>query len=168
MSVLEAELAKAKLASEGIRSFISDENLAVMHPLVMGSVHLQVDEADIARAEQILAQPAPVGEDDEYAEEAYRCPKCHRRNVDLLPLTPGWKQARRLWVLLLLAPVLRSLLLWLIPEGTFKNSIDDMTSHPHLLLTWLFITLILGVWLLLLPREKRCRDCGAQWGRKSS
>src|SRR3990170_8859405 len=77
MSVLEAELAKAKLASEGVRSFISDENLAVMHPLMMGSVHLQVDEADIDRAEQILTLPAPADAEGEYVEEKYRCPRCH-------------------------------------------------------------------------------------------
>ena len=107
---MEAELAKAKLASEGIRSFISDANLAIMHPLVMGSVHLQVDESDISRAEQILTLPAPTNAEGEYVDEKYRCPKCHTRNVDLLPLTFGWKHTRRLWVLLLLAPLLRSLL----------------------------------------------------------
>ena len=168
MSVMEAELAKAKLASEGIRSFISDENLAIAHPLMMASVHLQVDEADIERAENVLTLPAPTDAEGEYADEPYRCPKCHKRNVDLLPLTPGWKRARRFWVLLLLAPLLRAVLLWLLPEGPTHKRIDDITSSASLILPWLAVTLLLGVWILLLPRDKRCRDCGTQWGNNPS
>src|SRR5688500_18537469 len=91
MPSFEANLAAGKLEAAGIACFIADEHISAAHPLALSEVRLQVPEEDLERAAEVLAAPtAPAvsrdaaADDDEYVEEAYRCPRCHKKAVDLL------------------------------------------------------------------------------------
>jgi hypothetical protein len=61
----EAELARAKLESEGIPAFIQDTNLASTYPFLVSDVPLLVSEADLDRATKILDQPSERLEEEE-------------------------------------------------------------------------------------------------------
>lgn len=55
----EAHLVRAKLKSEGIESFLLDEHAVAMdvsHSQVLGGIKLQVREADVSHAAEILRQ----------------------------------------------------------------------------------------------------------------
>src|SRR5687768_17149118 len=86
MSGMEAALAAAKLREERVPCFVADTNIAIADPLVYPNVPVQVHERDLDRARSILNRPAKVEADDEYAEEAWRCGKCHRKTVELVPM----------------------------------------------------------------------------------
>src|SRR5687768_9619832 len=103
MPHFEANLAAGKLEAAGITCFIEDENISVVNPLVFSEVRLQVAEADLERAAEVLATPSTPAKRDrdddgddnnDYVDEAYRCPKCHKKAVDLLPVSPGVRSAR--------------------------------------------------------------------------
>lgn len=52
---IEAEIVKAKLESEGIHSFILDQNLAyTVGPTTLQGFRLQVEQDNILKAKQIL------------------------------------------------------------------------------------------------------------------
>jgi hypothetical protein len=122
-----------------------------------GGVRVMVHESDLLAAREILSAPPDVGkidyrpgaehrddehddedqedaddetaaddrdatDDDGYVDEEWRCPNCHRKEIDLVPLSP-------LWVVLALA--------------------------------------LLGLPLLFVPRQKRCRVCGHIWKKTS-
>jgi ribosomal protein S27AE len=77
----EAQVAKARLASEGIHSIIADENVIRMVALsnAIGGVQVQVREQDAAAAAEVLQRRAPLPEiflvgKDEPASR--RCPGC--------------------------------------------------------------------------------------------
>lgn len=61
---LEAEMARLRLQSAGIETFLSGENAGMMEP-GLGPLQLQVSEEDEADAREILADPglADSGED---------------------------------------------------------------------------------------------------------
>jgi len=74
---VEANLAKAKLKSEGIQSFILDEHTVGMdfaYSRALGGVKLQVRTADARRATEILAQGArpKSGSDEKYDNKFHR------------------------------------------------------------------------------------------------
>ncbi len=55
----EAYLSKAKLAAEGIESFVADEMMTTwLYPTTTGGVRLQVREADMEQALEVLSQEA--------------------------------------------------------------------------------------------------------------
>jgi hypothetical protein len=90
----EALLAKGSLDSAGIDCALVDDNVVRMDWLWsngMGGIKLQVDAADAAAAEAILAQPIPENFDvsgvGEY--EQPRCPKCGSLDINFHELDPA-------------------------------------------------------------------------------
>jgi hypothetical protein len=169
LSGFEASLAAAKLESAGVRAFVADENIATAHPLLVSAVRLQVLDVDVDRAEQVLGAwppPAHAGgprnpddddDDDaagEYVEEAYRCPKCHRKAVDLLPPSSGLRTLRLGCLAMLVIPGLLMLVLPSVVES----------SPPLVTLGWMAVLAVLSFTVLTAKRSKRCRDCGHVWG----
>jgi hypothetical protein len=72
-TVVQAHVAKSKLESEGIQSFIRDEHIMGVNPLyspAMGGVRLQVEAADSARAKLVLETIVSVEELQELEKEA--------------------------------------------------------------------------------------------------
>jgi hypothetical protein len=66
----EAELARAKLESEGIAAFIDDTNLAITGPFLVSDVPVMVSENDLQRATEILDQPsAPLEEEEDEPDD---------------------------------------------------------------------------------------------------
>lgn len=57
----EAELAKGRLDSAGIESFLAGENTAALYGTGLGGLQLQVKPADEADARNILADPGELG-----------------------------------------------------------------------------------------------------------
>lgn len=71
MSALDANTAKFVLESEGIVSFLWDENNAVLgsfNSLSIGGVQLMVADEDLERAVEILARSTPVQEEPDENE----------------------------------------------------------------------------------------------------
>lgn len=158
MPLMEAEMARAKLESEGVPCAILDQEIAVNQPLVFSEVKLQVKQSDVELAEQILAQPA--GDDDgEYVEEAWRCPQCHRKTLELMPLSPGRRRVRTAFFTLLVMWPLLGLSGWIIPE--LGRWIDN-NLPPGLFVLWFVGTVIFGLMWILAHRSKRCTKCGWQ------
>jgi hypothetical protein len=178
----EANLAAGKLAAEGVESFVADQNISVVHPLLFNEVRLQVREIDVERAEEILSKPVAVDadrdEDDDdaeaeadadendYVKEAYRCPKCHRRDVDLMPFSPPTRMVRAICVVVLVLPLLTVLLDAAIPGLNISRAlpISDLAMGIAWLAAFCFL-----VGISILPtRRKRCRQCGFEWTHDSS
>ena len=85
---IEAHVSKTKLESEGIECFIADENIVNMnwfYSNAVGGVKLQVKEADVKRAIEILHQkPISVDfvtDEAEKEDEGLYCPKCNSSDV---------------------------------------------------------------------------------------
>ena len=157
MDAMEAQMALAKLESEGIRCYIAGQVLSATHPLLFSDVRLQVVEADALRAEEILRRPPADDLEGEYADENWRCPKCHRKVVDLVPLSKTLSRLRVLWVFLLVAPILRYGVDWLFST----TQMSRLTERYWPL--WLIITAALSLLMFNLKRRQRCRDCGFEW-----
>ena len=93
---LEAAMARSRLEGEGIRAFLNNEHLIAADVFLTnatGGVKVKVAASDLALAKEILEarhelEAEDRDEDDGYADEPYRCPKCHTKEVDLVPL--GW------------------------------------------------------------------------------
>jgi hypothetical protein len=158
---MEAELARAKLESEGIRCLLLDQNLSVAHPLLFNEVPLQVLEEDAERAKEILNRPVADDAEGEYVDEDWRCPRCHRRSVDLLPLPPGWRRVRMINRALWITPVVLLVLRWTLEFTKCREWIDQLFAWAAL--PWILITPILTVLVWTAKRDKRCRDCGFTW-----
>ncbi len=166
MTVMEAEMAKAKLEGEGIPCFVADTAMASMQPLVLTPATLQVQETDVLLATKILSRPAAADMEGEYAEENWRCPKCHRKTVELLPLSPGLRRARNMFFALIGAQIAGQLLRLGIPAGDELAAYDAAISWAFL--PWLLAVFVFGLWWLLSKREKRCNECGHQWAGTAS
>jgi hypothetical protein len=160
MRTMEAQLAKAKLESEGVRCFIADENINVAHPFLWSEVTLQVPELELGRAAEILDRPAEDDDEGEYVDEEYRCPKCHRREVDLMPLSPRWRATRFGCLALLGAPILVGVIDW---AGVELSRRIGGAGGGAVLWGWLIATVLLSMLVLLAKRRKRCRKCGHVW-----
>ena len=88
--VADAELAKLKLAAEGIDSFIAGKNFAGMYwlySIACGGARIEVRQSDAERAVEILKDNKPA--DFEEVEESStteplddQCPNCHSGNVE--------------------------------------------------------------------------------------
>ena len=91
----EADLLCMKLDAEGIKTFIPDQNTASIQPFygdAMGGIRIQIDEADLARARELLQDELPqanVG--------MFQCPKCKSDSVEY-----GQKAKRSAFLSLLL------------------------------------------------------------------
>ncbi len=103
---MEAQLALAKLQSEGIPCTLADEHVANMaYPLII-DVKLQVMPDDLERAAALLKKRTPlpdVDPDEDYLDEAWRCGRCRSTNVGYVPLSV---ELRLLSLLLLGLPLL--------------------------------------------------------------
>jgi hypothetical protein len=83
----DAMLARGKLESEGVESYLADDNTVRMDWLwsnLLGGVKLLVDQDDVEAAKQILAEPIPEEIDFEGAAEYRqpRCPKCQSLDIN--------------------------------------------------------------------------------------
>jgi len=83
----EAMLAKGKLASQGVESYLGDDNTVRMDWLwsnLVGGVKLLVSAEDLETATRILAEPIPEEIDFEGAAEYRqpRCPKCQSLDIN--------------------------------------------------------------------------------------
>ena len=91
----EAQLAKARLESEGIQSVVADEITAGLYGAnAIGGVKLRVREEDAERATTLLSTLRPLPEIYLVTEEdahRVRCPQCRSEHVS----TEGW--FRRRW-----------------------------------------------------------------------
>jgi len=61
-SVMDAQLAKALLESEGIKAFVLDANSPLIGQLFMGRVRLAVSGSDAERAKAVLAKASDTTE----------------------------------------------------------------------------------------------------------
>jgi hypothetical protein len=167
----EAELAAAKLRSEGIDCFIADQNFSVTDPLVGPDVRLQVRARDLARARAILdevADPVPPGAvaaggetAADYADEPWRCPGCHRKTVELLPSTPFWRFVRNAFWVTLAAPFVVFVVSHLLPDeyrGRFLLS-------ESFVCPWAALIVLMFFPLVFRDRAKRCTSCGHAWNK---
>jgi Putative prokaryotic signal transducing protein len=161
MRLVEADLAKAKLESEGIECIIRDSRLAIAEPLLLTDVPLLVRDTDVEKARAILARPAPDAMDGEYVQEAWRCPQCHRRNVDLLPLSQGWRQTRTGCLTILALPVFLGLIQAIAGKSNLRTMIENAIGA--FALVWAVIVIVLSLAVMFAKRRKRCRDCGHEW-----
>ncbi len=89
-TAVEADLARARLESEGIECFLADEHTVTVNWLysqAVGGVKLQVREADAQRAVEILKGTSTLAEDAEGRETEEtegakpRCPRCDSPDV---------------------------------------------------------------------------------------
>ena|SRR5688572_11258606 len=117
----EAHIARQKMESEGIDAYLDNENLVATDFLLSnatGGIKLMVREPDVSAAEAVLRSKGTAelaieegrdigdggeGDDDSYCDEDWRCPKCHRTDVDLVPLR---RRLAMLSLLLLGVPLL--------------------------------------------------------------
>ncbi len=161
MSVMEAELARVRLEAESIPCFLIDREMGAYSTVGGGiiPVKLQVHENDAEMAEEILSRPAPPSAEGEYVDEDWRCPKCHRKTVELVPMSPRRKQARNSFVLLVFLPVPLILL------QEFGCDFGQVMRWG--VLPWIIVLLALAL-ALVHRRKKRCTECGHQWSDKPS
>jgi hypothetical protein len=158
----QAQLAKVKLEAEGIQCFVQEENFNVVYPVFFNDVPVQVAETDAEIAKEILDRPADEAAEGEYADEEYRCPKCRRKNVDLVPLSTGWKTFRRTYVIFLVLPLVLLAVKWFFPDPQLTAQIDALEQSAAI--GWGLIALVGGIVVVGMKRAKRCRDCGHEWG----
>lgn len=162
MRITEADLAKIKLESEGIPCLIRDATSAIANSFIVTDVPILVRAEDLERAKAVLARPADDSMEGEYVDEDYRCPRCHRRDVELLPLSPGRRGLRALWIAMLVISFAWTILRAMSGINVGPR-VDDFIEYAAL--PWLLIAIVLGVIVLLAKREKRCRACGHRWMR---
>lgn len=161
MGGMEAQLAKLKLESEGVRCFIGGENAAAVYPLAFVDVELQVPESDLEVAREILRRPAKEDAEGEYVEESFRCPKCHSKSVSIVPLSNRQMAMRLTFVILLLLPIIIPLLKWVFPSQDFVQFLNWASEQGAAV--WVFVLFVLGLGILLSKRRKRCAECGCEW-----
>jgi hypothetical protein len=103
----EAQLAQARLETEGIDSRLTDENLARLGlSNAIGGVRLQVREEDAEVAVQVLRREARLPEIYLVTEEEARRPRCPGCNSDSLTLERWSRQLFVASFLLLRIPIL--------------------------------------------------------------
>jgi hypothetical protein len=153
MLPLEAELARAKLQAEEIPCFIDGAAFAATYSFVAPQVRVVVRRDDLERAAEVLARPAQHVADDEYVDERWRCPGCHRKTLEFLPRPPGRRLLRNAWFVLLFLPIILTIL------NRFDVPIPQFNPDKYVCV-WFSITTIVGGYLLLAKRPKRCTTCG--------
>lgn len=75
----EADLVCMKLEGAGIMTFLPDQGLSTMQPLLsgaIGGIRIQVEEDDLARAREVLSMEPPPAE-----QGLFRCPACDSDDV---------------------------------------------------------------------------------------
>lgn len=162
----EAELARIKLESEDIPCLIRDSATAVANSFIVPEVPILVRAEDLDRAKEVLARPADDSMEGEYADEEYRCPKCHRRDVELVPLSAKRRRLRALWIAVLASP-----LAWMLIRGLAGGTAQRIRNDEQfewLTYVWLALAIGVGVAVMWGRRVKRCRTCRHTWTRTDS
>jgi hypothetical protein len=82
-SAIEAEMLKAKFASEGIDSYLFDENITTLMPhlnLAIGGIKLKIDERDFNKATQLIDKiySSTLTDDNDMH---IHCPKCDSSDI---------------------------------------------------------------------------------------
>jgi hypothetical protein len=189
LSSFEANLAAAKLDAAGVTCFVIDDNIATAYPLGFASTKLQVPEDEVEQAEAVLAAPAVLpadpedeerGEDEataaaaaaaaaddddesesDYVVESFRCPRCHRKDVELMPLSATMGNVRFGCLMILLLPVIVSIAAWMFSSGS-RGVSPDLLS-PEAMLAWVVVLAVLCFIVLTAKRRKHCRACQHEW-----
>jgi hypothetical protein len=180
LASFEANLAAAKLEAAGVPCFVIDDNVANAYPLVFASVKVQVPEDQMEHAEAVLNQPyadaAGLIDDEgalethsviegesesDYVEESYRCPKCHRKDVELLPLGGFMRNVRFGCLVVLVLPIVLSVVTW-VTHSRSSTASTDLFS-PEAIFAWMAVLGILSFVVLTAKRRKRCRSCNHEW-----
>ncbi len=91
----EADLARARLAAEGIDSFAADEflvNLNWLYSNAVGGIRLQVAEPDVESARQILAEDSAENLPEEFQQDepVVKCPRCGSSATHYIDLGSKW------------------------------------------------------------------------------
>jgi len=167
MPLNEAELARLKLESEGIHCSIVGQSINTMYPLLFSSVELRVNPSDRDRARQILDTPADDTMEGEYVEEPWRCPKCHRKALELLPAA-GLRKIAWYGFWALAALIALNIVMELATAG------DAHTQQAwNADAGWARIPAVLAfagvcLYLIIGPRQKLCPKCGWRSSRPDS
>jgi len=159
MSPMEGELAKLKLESEGIPSHIEDREVAIVQSGVFAGVRLQVRQIDEQRALEILDQPAAETAEGEYANENWRCPRCHRRKVEIVPVTGFWRFIK-IGLQVLGAGFICTMVLSILGPREIR---DAMVDYSWVILLVALLMTAMMVALASLKSSKRCTACGHEW-----
>jgi hypothetical protein len=165
MRITEADLARIKLESEGIPCLIRDSASAVANSFIVTDVPVLVRAEDLERAKEALARPADDSMEGEYVDEDYRCPKCHRRDAELLPPSSARQRLFVFWVALIAVPIVGTIIRG-ITGSNFGSQVDAYIEYS--ILPWFLAVLVMGVMVATGNREKRCKACGYRWWRASS
>ena len=154
---LEAEMARAKLAAEDIPAVVIGSTLNAAHPLLWADAELQVHASDVDRARQILARPAAAAKEWDYADEPWRCPKCHHKPLELVPLSRLRRSIRNTWIVVVALPVLIPLIDYILyPAGGRGFELDK----PAYVLGWIVAVVLLTILIFYPKRSKQCKECG--------
>jgi hypothetical protein len=127
-------------------------------------VEVVVDELYLELAEETLATSlnANAEEDDpdmdDFHVERWICPKCKAKELELLPLSKGWRSVRLGCLGILFIPILVVAFNLLIPIRRAEDLVDRLPDWW--VYVWIFIIVFLGAGLALAHRQKRCKACG--------
>ncbi len=89
----EAQIARALLESEGVSSFIADEqtiNMQWLYSDALGGVRLQVAEEDVYRARSILQDDRETALLEQEGEDRQACPVCGSQNTEYQQIGRRW------------------------------------------------------------------------------
>jgi hypothetical protein len=166
MNAMEAELACTKIQSEGIPCFVADRNWATgSYNAILCMASVQVHESDLERARAILDRPPAQDMEGEYVEEDWRCPKCHRKTIDVMPMSRFWKRVFLLFLGLIVVPLALELVGRAIPEQDWLPSFESLGGFAGP--AWIIALATLALTLIFRPRQKHCTSCGHTWKKGS-
>ena len=109
----------------------------------------------------MLSWPAQIVGDDEYVEESFRCPGCHSRSTELLPLTGGWWWVRMTFIVVLVALLTAAAIPLVLPQAWSTKVIVSWMGDIGMLAV--LLAGVLGVLLIFTRRRIRCRECASEW-----
>ncbi|MFK7787340.1 MAG: DUF2007 domain-containing protein [Crocinitomicaceae bacterium] len=93
-TAIEAHIVQNRLEGEGIASYIMDENIVTLNPLLnfaVGGVRLQVNKVDVESARQVISEidAAPLTDEE---DKSIMCPNC--QSTDLYTDFKSMKDAK--------------------------------------------------------------------------
>src|SRR5207302_11493537 len=129
-------------------------------------VKVVVRDEDLAAAQEILARPVEEDESDtpederefaEHDESQWRCPRCKKRSLEVLPLSKRWRRVRAACPGIFLLPFAVLFIEWLLPSHSLVYAVDHVPDWWGI--PWILIVAGLACPVLLVPRKKRCPHC---------
>jgi hypothetical protein len=167
-----------RLESEGIPCEATEASAEATIETSEGDVeqsNVVVHAEDLELAQDALQSPSIADEvedveSDEDREKrflaAWKCPKCGRQNLQLLPLSEGWRQVRVGCFIVVLVPIVISVLAWTMPTREVKRALDGLPDWWPF--GWILIVGGLALALSRAHRGKRCNECGWESSRRKS